>query len=83
MTVAATDVTVVIPTIGRPSLLTLLHSLSGEAPVAQIVVVDDRPGGAALSLPGHVAGTPLRVVRSWGRGPAGARNRGWRITKTS
>ncbi len=66
------DVAIVIPTIGRSSLHDLLASL-GDAD-AQIVVVDDRRDGTApLPVPERVT-----VVRSGGRGPAAARNAGWR-----
>ncbi|TYK53189.1 HAD-IIIA family hydrolase [Actinomadura decatromicini] len=76
--------TVVIPTIGRPSLrvtldalLTALRAGPGPAP-HEIVVVDDRPApGAPLPIP-ESAGPEVRVVRSGGRGPAAARNTGWR-----
>lgn len=71
---------VVIPTIGRPCLAGCLDALSaarGERP-EEIVIVDDRPG------PGPLVPTPegiiARVVRSGGRGPAAARNVGWRAT---
>jgi HAD superfamily hydrolase (TIGR01662 family) len=67
---------IVIPTIGRPSLTDCLNTLQrspGPAP-EQIVVVDDRPhGGPPLTAPGP-------IVRSGGRGPAAARNAGWRVT---
>jgi HAD superfamily hydrolase (TIGR01662 family) len=67
---------VVIPTIGRPCLgdcLSALERSRGPEP-EEIVVVDDRPGGGPpLDVPGT-------VVRSGGRGPAAARNTGWRIT---
>jgi hypothetical protein len=70
---------VVIPTIGRPDLLALLsdlHRAWGPRPV-EIVVVDDRPDPDAPDLPiGHFDG--VRIVRSGGRGPAAARNAGWR-----
>jgi histidinol-phosphate phosphatase family protein len=79
--------TVVVPTVGRPSLDHLLAGLAaalGEADLEQhpegIVVVDDRPpGGAArpLRVP-DVRGIRPQVVRSLGRGPAAARNAGWR-----
>lgn len=65
-----TSVEVVMPTVGRPSLQRALAPLLGRVPV---VVVDDRPGGADLALPDGV-----RVLRSGGRGPAAARNTGWR-----
>jgi len=71
--------TVVIPTIGRPSLGVLLtQALSRHS---QVIVVDDRPCGCAdLQLPD--VGFPVRVLRSGGRGPAAARNVGWRAADT-
>lgn len=74
---------IVIPTIGRPSLATLLRALDddpGPAPDT-VVVVDDRPPGerAPLELPVLRTLRP-RVVSSGGRGPAAARNEGWRRT---
>ncbi|WP_439379519.1 HAD-IIIA family hydrolase [Amycolatopsis lexingtonensis] len=73
------DYSVVIPTTGRETLRPLLETLlGGEGPrPAEILVVDDRPGGSALDLPGGV-----RVLRSGGRGPAAARNLGWRTAKS-
>jgi histidinol-phosphate phosphatase family protein len=66
----------------------------GHAAPAEVVLVDDRPLDAASAPPGGptdatVAGVPpaldvpglpwpVRVVRSGGRGPAAARNAGWR-----
>jgi len=73
---------VVIPTIGRPSLQRVLHAVvSGTGPTpASVVVVDDRPAGVgdALDIP---TTTPIRVVvrRSYGSGPAAARNVGWQV----
>ncbi|HZS19944.1 MAG TPA: glycosyltransferase, partial [Pseudonocardiaceae bacterium] len=71
--------TVVIPTIGRASLGELLTQL---AQLRQpILVIDDRPAaGAQLRLPR--TGVSVRVLRSGGRGPAAARNVGWRATET-
>jgi histidinol-phosphate phosphatase family protein len=74
---------VVVPTLGRPSLDALLQALArdkGPRPDA-LIVVDDRPQPrAALELP--ELPTPfaerLCVLRSGGRGPAAARNVGWR-----
>lgn len=67
-------ITVVIPTIGRPSLRATLAALPG----VPVVVADDRPGARApLEAPSGV-----RVVRSGGRGPAAARNAGWRAADT-
>ncbi|HSF27225.1 MAG TPA: HAD-IIIA family hydrolase [Actinomycetes bacterium] len=84
------DYAVVVPTIGRASLTRLLTSLAGQpfdhehpAPV-EAVVVDDRPLRAAapppLALPPLPC--PTRVIRSGGRGPAAARNAGWRSVRT-
>ena len=70
---------VVIPTIGRPGLGTVLHAVhttDGPRPEA-IVVADDRPGSPArLAIDGTIRPCPT-VVRVGGRGPAAARNAGW------
>lgn len=88
---ATMPTTVVIPTIGRPSLRVLLEALSaGTGPLPEaVVVVDDRPTSAPaasaqqltetladLGLPG------LHVLSSGGGGPAKARNLGWRAAST-
>jgi hypothetical protein len=71
---------VVIPTIGRASLdrlLMALDSAGGPRPAA-IVVADDRRGPVApLGLPPGLRPAP-NVVVVGGRGPAAARNAGWR-----
>jgi histidinol-phosphate phosphatase family protein len=81
--------TVVVPTVGRPSLSLLLQALAAqsEAVGAPVIVVDDRPSGPDLLTwldgelePGH--GLDLRVVRAGGGGPARARNIGWRNART-
>src|SRR4051794_13334593 len=77
------ECTVVVPTIGRPSLGVLLDALAaapGPRP-AGLVVVDDRPGGPPLEVdrPGL---PPVRVIRTGGGGPARARNLGWRVART-
>ena len=70
---------VVIPTIGRPGLAQLVATVDGDPAPACIVVADDRRDAAAqLDLPATTA--PLIVVRTHGRGPAAARNAGWRAT---
>jgi HAD superfamily hydrolase (TIGR01662 family) len=77
------SVTVVVPTIGRPSLDALLDALAaspGDRP-AELVLVDDRPAGPPLR-PHRPGLPPLRVVRTGGGGPAGARNLGWRVART-
>jgi HAD superfamily hydrolase (TIGR01662 family) len=76
---------VVIPTVGRPSLRTLLEALAaGSEPVpGPVVVVDDRRAGPDLAAALADVHLPeLRVVRSGGGGPARARNIGWRHTTT-
>jgi hypothetical protein len=72
---------VVIPTLGRSSLGACLRALAestGPRPV-RVVLVDDRPGDAPLEVD---VPDPLRpvttVVRGRARGPAAARNDGWR-----
>ncbi|WP_129786386.1 HAD-IIIA family hydrolase [Promicromonospora panici] len=81
---------IVVPTVGRPELRTLLASLraasaAGPRPF-DVVVVDDRELPAEgrnppLDIgPDPVAG--VRVLRTGGRGPAAARNAGWRSVRT-
>jgi HAD superfamily hydrolase (TIGR01662 family) len=74
---------VVVPTIGRPSLRRLLAGVAAQRHrPRRVVVVDDRPSGPpapALEVP-DLPG--LTVVRSGGRGPAAARNRGWPLAGT-
>lgn len=72
------SIDVVVPTVGRASLPRLLESLQAqrEPPVQRVIVVDDRRGPHA-PLP---AGADARVLRGPGRGPAAARNVGWRAT---
>ncbi|HEU5268005.1 MAG TPA: hypothetical protein VFU35_14950, partial [Jatrophihabitans sp.] len=75
-----TDVSIVVPTVGRPSLRLLLDELAaapGPRP-SRIVVVDDRPAlPEPLDLPadGWLADV-LEVRHSAGTGPAAARNVG-------
>ncbi|HSK26701.1 MAG TPA: HAD-IIIA family hydrolase [Jiangellales bacterium] len=78
------SVAVVVPTVGRPSLTVLLHALaSGRGPRPdEVVVVDDRRSGEpCLILPRAAGLPPVRVLRSGGRGPAAARNLGWRCVR--
>src|SRR3954454_18750592 len=75
--------TVVVPTIGRPSLHVLLDALAtapGPRP-AELLVVDDRPDGEPLPVERDGL-PPVRVVRTGGGGPARARNLGWRTART-
>jgi HAD superfamily hydrolase (TIGR01662 family) len=70
---------IVVPTLGRPSLGQLLDSLatsSGPLP-DQLVLVDDRTEPSPkLTVPPQLAS--LTTVIRAGRGPAAARNAGWR-----
>jgi len=88
------DVAVVIPSVGRASLQALLDSLGaadhGSPRPAEVVVVDDRcdPRPALALTPrgvlgGAMNGVPVRVLPGGGRGPAAARNTGWRATTTA
>jgi histidinol-phosphate phosphatase family protein len=72
----------VIPTLGRSSLAHLLEALAARpAFPGRILLVDDRRDPSSPLLAG---GGPaplanrLEVLRGGGRGPAAARNRGWR-----
>jgi HAD superfamily hydrolase (TIGR01662 family) len=75
----ARNVSVVVPTIGRPSLDVLLDALAAAAGPrpAELILVDDRPSGTPLR-PDRPGLPPVRVVRTGGGGPARARNLGWR-----
>lgn len=74
---------IVVPTVGRPSLSTLLDRLAEQPgpPPAEVVVVDDRSHpDAALAVPARLLErTRVRVLPGFGRGPAAARNLGWRV----
>lgn len=81
MSARAPEYAIVVPTIGRCSLHRLLDALwtgPGPAP-AEVVVVDDRPR-PTTPLKG-AADFPVQVLTSDGRGPAAARNIGWRTTR--
>jgi HAD superfamily hydrolase (TIGR01662 family) len=73
------DYSIVVPTIGRSSLWSLLEALEkGEGPrPLEVVVVDDRrDDDSALQVPDTAL--PVRVLRGKAAGPAAARNIGWR-----
>jgi histidinol-phosphate phosphatase family protein len=81
------DVTIVVPTIGRPSLHTLLETIaSDDGPLPRaIVLVDDRRNPTTAlddDVPPRLQ-TVLRVVRGRAAGPAAARNAGWRSASTT
>jgi len=65
---------VVIPTVGRLSLGRLLAALRDQG-VSRILVVDDSRGGPPLDAAG------AEVVKGPARGPAAARNAGWRASR--
>ncbi|MET8838216.1 glycosyltransferase [Micromonospora sp. NPDC004540] len=73
-------ISLVVPTLGRPSLATLLDALAGqlgELPGAELLLVDDRRDDTGeLSVPGALA-TYTKVLTGRGAGPAAARNLGW------
>jgi GT2 family glycosyltransferase len=82
---------VVVPSVGRATLQWLLDTLSAQDVDArhpgplEVVVVDDRRGDVEplrVTVPDTVAWT-VRTVRGYGRGPAAARNRGWRAARRS
>jgi glycosyltransferase involved in cell wall biosynthesis len=68
-------ISIVVPTLGRPSLATLLAALAPQVAGAgiELILVDDRPGGGdPLVVPGAL------VLPGAAAGPAAARNAGWR-----
>jgi histidinol-phosphate phosphatase family protein len=70
---------IVVPTAGRPSLWRLLAALGSDPGRCweRVLVVDDRRDAAApLHLPAWAT-----VVRGPARGPAAARNAGWRAAR--
>jgi HAD superfamily hydrolase (TIGR01662 family) len=79
------SITVVVPTIGRPSLGVLLEALAGgRGPrPAELVIVDDRPAGGGPLQVDRPGLPPMRVLRTGGGGPARARNLGWRAARTA
>jgi HAD superfamily hydrolase (TIGR01662 family) len=73
----------VVPSAGRASLTTLLRALAtGEGPLPErVLVVDDRRKPEQMLGPGYelgAFGALVEVVPGPGRGPAAARNAGWR-----
>ncbi|MEW1955819.1 HAD-IIIA family hydrolase [Terrabacter sp. NPDC080008] len=78
--------TIVVPTIGRDTLLTLLERLAGQSTTvtAPVLLVDDRREDHPVAPPAWFDELPfpVTVLRSGGRGPAAARNLGWRHART-
>jgi cellulose synthase/poly-beta-1,6-N-acetylglucosamine synthase-like glycosyltransferase len=75
-------VSLVVPTLGRPSLAALLTALAEGKPCPlplEIVLVDDRPERPApLPIP---PGVDVTVAEGRAAGPAAARNIGWRTAR--
>jgi histidinol-phosphate phosphatase family protein len=71
------SVTVVIPSAGRESLRRVVARVAGGA--AHVIVVDDRPEDGAPLLPDAPPGVTVLVGPA--RGPAAARNAGWRLAR--
>jgi histidinol-phosphate phosphatase family protein len=79
------DYVVVIPTLGRPSLQACLDALAGaRGPLPrQVVLADDRrdtPDPLPARIPAALADRTVTVTLE-GRGPAAARNAGWRAAQ--
>ncbi|MFE9655253.1 glycosyltransferase family 2 protein [Micromonospora sp. NPDC006431] len=77
-------ISVVVPTLGRPSLAVLLDTLAGQLgdlPGADLLLVDDRRDETGeLAVPGALAAY-AKVLTGRGAGPAAARNLGWRAAR--
>jgi histidinol-phosphate phosphatase family protein len=86
MTAAAPRYEVVVPTAGRPCLAALLPALAaGEGPLPdRVILVDDRVDRSQpLVGPRHLGplGGRVHVLAGPCRGPAAARNAGWRASR--
>jgi histidinol-phosphate phosphatase family protein len=82
-----TSYVVVIPTLGRPCLQACLDSLAAAAgPLPrQVVLADDRrdtPDPLPVAVPAPLADRTVTVTLE-GRGPAAARNAGWRAAEAA
>lgn len=77
-------ISVVVPTLGRPSLTALLAALAGgvppPVPVELLLVDDRRDHGAPLQLPPS-ANIELKVLTGRSAGPGAARNTGWQAAR--
>ncbi|MFI7577292.1 glycosyltransferase family 2 protein [Micromonospora sp. NPDC049497] len=78
-------ISVVVPTLGRPSLAVLLDALAAQVtdlPDPEILLVDDRRDSTGeLAVPGALAAY-TKVLVGPGAGPAAARNVGWRAARS-
>jgi glycosyltransferase involved in cell wall biosynthesis len=70
-------ISIVVPTVGRPSLAVLLARLApSTGDGAEILVVDDRTDQS-----GPLGAPQAKVLSGRARGPAAARNTGWRAAR--
>lgn len=78
------DIDIVVPTVGRPSLVRLLDALEHQRFPGRVLVVDDRrsPGPPVLD-PTRWRALEVTVLRGRGAGPASARNIGWRASRAT
>ncbi|MGS2619264.1 glycosyltransferase family 2 protein [Micromonospora sp. LZ34] len=78
-------ISIVVPTLGRPSLAVLLDALAGQVgalPDPEILLVDDRRQNTGeLAVPEALAAY-TKVLTGPGAGPAAARNTGWRVARS-
>jgi histidinol-phosphate phosphatase family protein len=77
-------VDIVVPSAGRPSLHRLLEALAAceGPPPGRVLVVDDRRRRLRPLLEGHLPEVaPVTVLPGMARGPAAARNLGWRAAR--
>ncbi|MFL6070412.1 MAG: HAD-IIIA family hydrolase [Actinomycetes bacterium] len=77
------DTTIVVPSVGRPTLDLLLHGLRQQPGIGDVtvIVVDDRPEPSPPLR--TCSGLRMSIYLSGGRGPAAARNVGWRAATTT
>ena len=74
---------IVVPTVGRPSLATLLQALADQPVTGLVILVDDRRDRGTPLLPDQPPGPLLvEVLAGAAAGPAAARNRGWRASRS-
>jgi glycosyltransferase involved in cell wall biosynthesis len=77
-------VSVIVPTLGRPSLSVLLEALAAQVPGPtdlEVLLVDDRrTAPQPLDVPPRLA-PYVRVLAGRAAGPAAARNAGWRAAR--
>ncbi|WP_202797070.1 HAD-IIIA family hydrolase [Kribbella flavida] len=71
-----------VPTVGRPCLTGLLSDLARQRIQPDAVYVVDDRARADAPLDVDTAGLDVVVLRGGGRGPAAARNKGWRAAST-